>query len=414
VSKTRDEILNSKTEHNNKDEDHTQMEEEMTSKSYLLTRLLQLKKEINRFDDALDSIEKLVPNNEELEHWAQLQLPPELEALIEDPIIQRAQQLKNKAGDLKARQERKRRCDLNYGDPRSVRIKSEFSSVVPSVPVIPSIKNKQIESFVSRCNKPGSFEDDRLEYLGSSVLNKVVSDLISKRFPCCNSNQLAAYRACVLTNSNLLKWAQMYQLHSSPSRYINDFEVYIGRLYLDGDNSTERIVSWLALLCEPILKEIESNARDTPISDMLLSSQLPADQRFQLERKMPWTSDPAIQVNLQRIKEMPFSAMKALKEELYIAVSPSFIPEYITYEKRGLDNDPVFKVAVCLNGEVVGMGEAKNMKEAGARAAYCALSMNQEKVEFFKQLNLGIKEGSCQKPPSVTIPVVEQINNGIF
>jgi hypothetical protein len=73
--KTRDEILNGKTEPNNKDEDYTQMEEEMTSKSYLLTRLLQLKKEIHRFDDALDSIEKLVPNNEELEQWAHLQLP---------------------------------------------------------------------------------------------------------------------------------------------------------------------------------------------------------------------------------------------------------------------------------------------------------------------------------------------------
>jgi dsRNA-specific ribonuclease len=338
----------------------------------------------------------------------------ELEALIDDPIIQRAQQLKNKASDLKARQERKRRCDPNHGDPRSVRIKCEFSPVMPSVPIIPFIKNKRIESSVFGCKKRGNFEDDRLEYLGRSVLNKVVSDLISKRFPCCSSDQLTAYRACVLKNSNFLKWSQMYQLNSSPIGYINAFEVFIGRLYLDGDNSTERIVSWLALLCEPILKQIESNPRDAPISDMLPSSQLPRQQGSQLERNIPWTSDPAIQVNLQRIKDIPFSAMKASKEELYIAVNPSFIPEYITYAKSGLDNDPVFKVAVCLNGEVVGMGEAKNLKEAGARAAYCALSMNQEKVEFFKQLNLGMKEGSCQKPPSVTIPVVEQINNGIF
>ena len=98
------------------------------------------------------------------------------------------------------------------------------------------------------------FNNERLEYLGDTVLSTVVADFLYKKYPCANEGFLTNLRSKIVNRDHLNKLSQKIGLDAyikknntnlSLSRYINGdaFEAFIGAVYLDkGYNFTRKVM----------------------------------------------------------------------------------------------------------------------------------------------------------------------------
>lgn len=374
----------------------------MTSKSYLLTRLAQLKKEVSRLDDALSSVEMLTPTQEELSVWRQLELPRELGALLDSRENQRAVENRDAITALTGR----KRAFEGGESARKVRSKltdgPEGNDTLPELPTI--------EDFLTV--REELRKQNSMHFLGDSLVVMIVSELLYRSFPGCSVDELSTMRVKLVGDGRPLNRAQQYDLpmFDDSSTFAEAFQKYVGCLYVDRGYSIATVKSWICALCEPLVQELkQEDAKMSGPQDVLMPQQPSSKQN-----KVYWKHDPVILTSLNRINELPFTNTKACKEKLYTALNPTFIPDYVVYERTGSDNEPSFKVGVTVNGEVIGTGEARSVKEAGARAAFCAISMNAEKFERYKSLNKGIRELGWVKPAAVTTTVADQVENGIF
>ena len=69
-------------------------------------------------------------------------------------------------------------------------------------------------SFVNEQNDPALRNNERLEFLGDSVLNLVISDLLMIRFPEMNEGELSKMRAAIVNETQLADVAQRLALGS--------------------------------------------------------------------------------------------------------------------------------------------------------------------------------------------------------
>ncbi len=184
--------------------------------------------------------------------------------------------------------------------------------------------------------------NERLEFLGDSVLSIVVSQHLFQNYPDLPEGELTKIRAALVCEKSLHKFALQIRLgdflllgkgeahtggRQRPSILADAFEAVIAAIYLDAGLETAR-----AHILRFIPKNIPEN------------------------------------------RSMLFGDYKTALQEV-IQKNPEEKVEYILISESGPDHSKTFHVEVCLNSNVIGRGVGKSKKEAEQMAAKEALEL---------------------------------------
>ncbi len=189
--------------------------------------------------------------------------------------------------------------------------------------------------------------NERLEFLGDSVLEIIASTYLFTEYPDVPEGELTRLRSEAICTAALSSYAEQIELgeylflgngerkfdgKKKPTTLENAFEALLGAIYLDSDCSLETVKAFAV----PFLAErINSAECDT------------TDYKSELQ---------------QIIQQTP--------------------GEVLTYEevsKTGPDNAPTFTVVAKLNSNVIGTGKGHSKKKAEQKAARDAI------IKFFKK-----------------------------
>ena len=184
--------------------------------------------------------------------------------------------------------------------------------------------------------------NERLEFLGDSVLSIVVSDYIYKNCPELPEGELTKLRASLVCEKSLYEFAKKIDLgkylilskgernnggDDRPSILSDAFEALIAAIYIDGG--------------------IE------PASKHILNFVIPA---------------------IKNSKKKKINDYKTTLQEI-IQKNPGEKLEYVLVKESGPDHNKHFVVEVHLNSNVIGKGGGRSKKEAEQQAAREALEL---------------------------------------
>lgn len=235
-----------------------------------------------------------------------------------------------------------------------------------TLPELPKINDQKLyervfthKSFVKNKNYLSSVEsihlhNERLEFLGDSVLNNLVTLIIFDEFKNSNEGELSKIRASLVCNKTLLKFAYEYgfdtRLRSTVNKdiiksgdqkiFADVFEAYVGALSLERGADLQEVQNWLAEIFAPLIFELKKEANKVPLDNNA-------------------------------------------KSELYSLIGRTDLyPQYVVInEGDGLDKK--FIVSCRMNGEEIGQGKEKSIKDAGIRAAMEALKNKDMMNKYF-------------------------------
>ena len=201
-------------------------------------------------------------------------------------------------------------------------------------------------SYVNENQQQAVSDNERMEFLGDSVLGLCVSDLIIKRYVSSPEGTLTQVRAALVNEKHLAQLARNLQIgdclllgrgeENSESRdkdsfLANAFEAVIAAVYLD--SGFEEVKNIIMKLIEPLL------ADDNPSSDYF-------DYK---------------------------TALQELCQKKYKST-----PLYMITGSTGPDHDKNFEVKVVIVNKLTETGTGKSKKEAEKQAARKALETLQD------------------------------------
>ena len=204
------------------------------------------------------------------------------------------------------------------------------------------LRNALAHSSYANEKKGTVTSNERLEFLGDSVLSIIVSDYIYKNFPNLPEGQLTRLRASLVCEKTLCSFSKQLEVGeyillgkgeranggaTRPSILADAFEAILAAIYLDGG-------------MEPAKKHV---------------------LRFVLPE-------------LENHNKHTFKDYKTALQEI-IQRNPEESVTYILTGESGPDHDKVFEVEVHLNSNVIGVGKGKNKKQAEQMAAKQALEL---------------------------------------
>ncbi|GAV55213.1 hypothetical protein ZYGR_0AS05370 [Zygosaccharomyces rouxii] len=192
--------------------------------------------------------------------------------------------------------------------------------------------------------------NERLEFLGDSVLNTVITMIIYNKFPRYTEGQLSKLRMTLVSNERLKEWTFMYGLEKQLKTnfdmtkenanfqqgkrklYADVFEAYIGGLIEDDPkHNMPRVRKWLSKLAKPVIDEVT-------VKD----------------------------VGLESTDSLDLNA----KRQLYSLIGFAALNLHYVTVKRPSHTDPNTVVECRVgDGTVLGSGEGRNIKIAGLKAA---------------------------------------------
>jgi len=197
-------------------------------------------------------------------------------------------------------------------------------------------------SFVNEHLEAGLESNERLEFLGDSVLSTVVSHLLMKRFPDLNEGDLSKIRSGLVNETQLARIARKIHLggficlgrgemnsggQEKSSILADGFEALMAAVYLDGGfDSAVRIIT----------------EHFSPLLDIMAVSE--ENQDFK-----------------SRIQEIAQATIKVQ-------------PEYHVINESGPDHDKTFEVELVI-GSLTAQGTGKSKKAAEQAAARQALAL---------------------------------------
>ncbi len=196
-------------------------------------------------------------------------------------------------------------------------------------------------SYANEKKRPNG-SNERLEFLGDSVLSIVVSDYLYKHLTSVAEGELTKLRASLVCEKSLHIFAQQIDLgdflllgrgeentggRERPSILADAFEAVIAAIYLDGGMEAAR---------KHILRFI------------------PED--------------------LEHDAKKAFSDFKTVLQEV-VQKNPEEKVEYVLIGEEGPDHNKRFVVEVMLNSQVIGKGKGRSKKEAEQLAAKEALEL---------------------------------------
>jgi ribonuclease-3 len=178
--------------------------------------------------------------------------------------------------------------------------------------------------------------NERLEFLGDSVLAVIVAEYLYKTFPEKSEGELSKLKAVLVSKPQLAKWAKQFKL--------NEFILISKSEEKSGGRKKESI---LASVFEAILGAI------------YLDSGIEECKRFMYKF-------------LSESKEVEIQDYKSILQELLQKYYKK-LPEYTIVKETGPDHDKKFDCVVKLDDEVLGYGVGKTKKQAQQNAAKKAL-----------------------------------------
>lgn len=202
------------------------------------------------------------------------------------------------------------------------------------------IKNKNlIEISLTHTSKeilepPINFE--RLEFLGDSIINFLITEKVFKKYKNYSEGVLAKYKAILISKETLSKFAKILKINEylilgkgeernygreKENILCDAFESFIGAIYLDSGLRTTR----------KIINKLIKNIKIDKIYDT--------------------------KTYLQEITQKRFDSL----------------PKYSVLEVKGLEHNKTYIVGVFVNDKIVGVGEGKSKKEAEKEAARKAI-----------------------------------------
>jgi ribonuclease-3 len=263
-----------------------------------------------------------------------------------------------------------------------------FDPATYEVPALPEIKNPAIRAqvFVHKsCTNIRKYfnekeqmraHNERLEFLGDSVLNNIMTFILVNHHPYADEGELSQLRTRLINNATLTKWSMQYGLdkrlqyqtddsilHGRKKIFADVFEAYVGGLTVDNSNNYSVIYEWLRQLALPILAN----------NDDGVTKRVNSNEKAELN----------LNSKVELYSLIGFARL-GLK---YECVEKSFEKDYTDFKVQ-------VKVA---NGEVLGTGSGKNVKEAGMRAAMAVLA-NKEIIERYSRLRASIPREDSAKP----------------
>ena len=209
-------------------------------------------------------------------------------------------------------------------------------------------KNKKIlkealthTSFFCQKEKGEINHFQRLEFLGDSVLDLVVSKYLYHKFPFSSEGELSKLKSVVISQSFLVKLAKQINLdkyiilgkgvdlkrgRGEFSILADCLEACLGAVFLDGgiDN------------CEKIIHHMLNEENIELIANSHVND---------------------FKTYLQELSQKTFHCL----------------PSYQTIKETGLEHQKTFYMQVYIGTQLYGTGSGKNKKEAEQNAAYCAL-----------------------------------------
>lgn len=205
------------------------------------------------------------------------------------------------------------------------------------------IKEALSHSSYANENKKTRHSNERLEFLGDSVLSIVVSQYLFQHFTHLPEGELTKIRASLVCEKSLHVFAKQINL----GKYI-----FLGK----GEENTggrER-------------PSILADAFEAVIAAIYLDGGLEAAEKHIL-RFIPEDIDSKKQMS-------NFSDYKTILQEV-IQKNPEEKIEYSLVSESGPDHNKAFTVQVCLNSNVIGRGTGKSKKDAEQMAAKEALEL---------------------------------------
>ncbi|CCH44085.1 Ribonuclease 3 [Wickerhamomyces ciferrii] len=213
--------------------------------------------------------------------------------------------------------------------------------------------------------------NERLEFLGDSVLNNMMTQIAYHRFPDAAEGYLSILRTKLISNATLMKWSSAYGLdkelkkntseetlgHGKMKLYADVFEAYIGGLMTEDPSNYPVVYEWLKQLAEPIL-------------------------------------------SLNEPKKETRSEFRAnAKMELYSLIGSASLGLHYECVERDQTVQPTKFVVELRTGakDVLGKGEGENIKIAGTKAAMQALD-DKELIEKYSLIRANTPRDTSKLP----------------
>lgn len=210
------------------------------------------------------------------------------------------------------------------------------------------LKNALVHSSYANEIRGNTYSNERLEFLGDSVLSIIVADHIYRKYPNLPEGELTRMRAALVCEKSLCIFAREIGLgdylllgrgeeknggRERDSILADAFEAVLAAIYLDGGMSSAK-----AHIMNTVLRDLKQYTEDESFKDY--------------------------KTTLQEI----------------IQRNPEESVSYILLEESGPDHDKQFTVAVKLNSNVIGTGTGKSKKQAEQFAARQALKLMGENI----------------------------------
>lgn len=190
-------------------------------------------------------------------------------------------------------------------------------------------------------NKKQINSNERLEFLGDSVLSIIVSDFIFEHYTFLPEGELTKLRASLVCEKALFEFAKQIRL--------GDF-IMLGKGEVNTGGRTR--------------PSILADAFEAVIAAIYLDGGIEAARKHVL-RFIPKDFDP---------KHNHITDYKTVLQEI-IQRNPEEMVEYVLKSEKGPDHDKEFTVQVMLNSNVIGEGTGKSKKNAEQMAAKQALKL---------------------------------------
>jgi ribonuclease-3 len=196
-------------------------------------------------------------------------------------------------------------------------------------------------SYANECKQQHIGHNERLEFLGDAVLDLIISEYLFRSFPYLPEGELTKARANTVCEQTLSQRA---------------LELGIGEYLLLGKGESlsggRKRISILADAFEAVIGAVYIDSNYTNTLQFVLQQ---LQQALSLVEKGDYIND-----------------YKTLLQES-VQKHNDAVACYKVVEESGPDHDKVFKVAVLINQESLGIGQGKSKKEAEQHAAKQAL-----------------------------------------
>lgn len=182
--------------------------------------------------------------------------------------------------------------------------------------------------------------NERLEYLGDSILEFVISEYLFLKYTNLSEGEMTKVRANVVCEDSLFEIAKRHNF--------SDF-LYLGRSEQNSQNSKKAILA---------------DSVEAVIAAIFLDSNFENSKKFILENLKDTVEVASKNVGMKDYKTV-------LQEKLQVHGEVKI--QYEVIAEEGPDHDKTFIVNVSCNGKVLATGKGKNKKNAEMEAAKSAL-----------------------------------------